>query len=391
MPNNKHAFLSPSAAHRWLNCPAAPALEHFIGRDAETVYAREGSLAHAFAAKALAVKTFGSSATRTNEFNADLVDAIEACGDDNFDLDEMARHADGYAAYITELVAGVPGTADPEYHIEIRVDIADGCWGTSDCYIIKGSTLIVVDYKYGMGVKVDAKDNPQLLCYALGAMRDNPAKEISRVIVCIFQPRAGGASLWNTTADYVRQWGAEVLAPASEAAHSPVAEPAPGEWCRWCAAKIRCLKLAEAVLVSRDDPRLMTNGELARALTLASKLDVAGWHEGIKKEAARMIASHPGSVPGWRLRPGRTTRVITDPDALAGRLRAEGVPFEMVYRLATLTDLERAAGKKLFAELSEGLVGTKTAAPVLAPDDKAEAPRTADPSEAFANIDFSQF
>ena len=46
----KHALLSPSAAHRWLNCTAAPLLEKDV-EDKGSVYAEEGTLAHAYCAK----------------------------------------------------------------------------------------------------------------------------------------------------------------------------------------------------------------------------------------------------------------------------------------------------------------------------------------------------
>ena len=47
-----HALLSPSAAHRWLNCTAAPRLEENIA-DSGSTFAEEGTLAHAYCAKHL--------------------------------------------------------------------------------------------------------------------------------------------------------------------------------------------------------------------------------------------------------------------------------------------------------------------------------------------------
>ena len=48
MPPKKHATLSASSAHRWLNCPPS-ALQEARLPDRETAAAREGSLAHALA------------------------------------------------------------------------------------------------------------------------------------------------------------------------------------------------------------------------------------------------------------------------------------------------------------------------------------------------------
>ena len=47
-----HALLSPSAAHRWLNCTAAPRLEADVP-DTGSSFAEEGTLAHAYCAKKL--------------------------------------------------------------------------------------------------------------------------------------------------------------------------------------------------------------------------------------------------------------------------------------------------------------------------------------------------
>lgn len=48
----KHALLSPSAAHRWMNCTAAPLLERDV-EDKSSTFAEEGTLAHAYCAKKL--------------------------------------------------------------------------------------------------------------------------------------------------------------------------------------------------------------------------------------------------------------------------------------------------------------------------------------------------
>ena len=50
-----HALLSPSSAHRWLHCTAAPRLEEGV-EDKGSEFAAEGSLAHAMGA--LKLKAF---------------------------------------------------------------------------------------------------------------------------------------------------------------------------------------------------------------------------------------------------------------------------------------------------------------------------------------------
>ena len=84
---------------------------------------------------------------------------------------EMVEHAGGYADYIQEHVT----SPDAVVLLEQRVDFSPwvpGGFGTCDCLILQGRTMIVIDYKYGVGVPVSAQDNPQMMLYALGALND---------------------------------------------------------------------------------------------------------------------------------------------------------------------------------------------------------------------------
>ena len=58
--------------------------------------------------------------------------------------------------------------------IEQRLDfscyVPDG-FGTGDCLIVADKLLHIIDFKYGQGVLVDAEENPQMMLYALGALR----------------------------------------------------------------------------------------------------------------------------------------------------------------------------------------------------------------------------
>ena len=44
-------------------------------------------------------------------------------------------------------------------------------FGTGDCLIVADKLLHIIDFKYGQGVLVDAEENPQMMLYALGALR----------------------------------------------------------------------------------------------------------------------------------------------------------------------------------------------------------------------------
>ena len=56
--------------------------------------------------------------------------------------------------------------------------------------MIADGTLSVIDMKYGLGILVDAYQNPQMMCYALGALElFDGIYDIQEVKMTIFQPR----------------------------------------------------------------------------------------------------------------------------------------------------------------------------------------------------------
>lgn len=122
-----------------------------------------------------------------------------------YDSDEMEVCSDGYAAFVMEQLELVKQScADPIMLIEQRVDfshyVPDG-FGTADCLIVSDEALRIIDFKYGRGILVDAEDNSQLKCYALGGLRlFEDLYNFKTVVMTIFSLEeimsALGASLW---------------------------------------------------------------------------------------------------------------------------------------------------------------------------------------------------
>lgn len=58
--------------------------------------------------------------------------------------------------------------------IEQRLDfscyVPDG-FGTGEAMIVSKGKLHIIDFKYGEGILVDAVNNPQMMLYALGALK----------------------------------------------------------------------------------------------------------------------------------------------------------------------------------------------------------------------------
>ncbi len=155
----RHALLSASSSHRWLNCPPSARLcEGYEDKGSE--YAQEGTDAHSLCEHKLKL-ALGMETT-------DPTDSL------SFYDEEMEECACGYAAYVMELVEEAKKTCkDPVVLIEQRLDFSrfvEEGFGTGDCVIIADGTLYVIDYKHGKGVEVSAVDNPQMMLYALGAL-----------------------------------------------------------------------------------------------------------------------------------------------------------------------------------------------------------------------------
>lgn len=176
----KHALLSPSAAHRWINCTAAPRLEA-NEPDSGSSYAAEGTLAHAYCAMKL--KEF---------LGYDISDEVAEINELNeeYHTGEMDEYTDTYKAIVLEKYTAARATVeDAQLLIETRLDFSNyipDAFGTADAIIIADGTMEVIDFKYGKGVKVSAYRNPQMMIYALGAYdRFNFEYKIERVRMTI--------------------------------------------------------------------------------------------------------------------------------------------------------------------------------------------------------------
>lgn len=159
MSEKKHAVLSASSAHRWLACPPS-ALACASVKDTASEYAQQGTDAHSLCEYKL-LKSLGQKAEDPTE-NLTYFD------------EEMVGCADAYAEFVQEQVeAAKQKCADPIVLVEQRLDFSEYVpegFGTGDCVIVGDGTLSVIDFKYGVGIVVEAEKNPQMMCYALGAL-----------------------------------------------------------------------------------------------------------------------------------------------------------------------------------------------------------------------------
>lgn len=181
-----HAILSPSSAGRWIPCPASVALT----RDAEdesSEFADEGTAAHELAAMAL---------TAGNDAAAYLGRIIKV--EDTGREFEVTPDMAGFVQVYLDIVRGIPGELMVEQRLPITPITGEpDAFGTSDAVILAGDELVIVDLKYGRGVKVEAEDNEQLGIYALAALLEYEfLGDFKRARMMIVQPRLGHVSEW---------------------------------------------------------------------------------------------------------------------------------------------------------------------------------------------------
>ena len=372
----RHALLSASGAHRWLNCTPSARLEReFDDNSGEA--AAEGTAAHALSEHKLrrALKLRSKKPVS------------------KYDSDEMDNHTDGYVEFVLEIIEQAKQTCiDPKVLIEQRLNfskyVPDG-FGTGDCLVIADGTLHIIDFKYGQGLLVEAEDNPQMKLYALGALElFDGIYDIVSVAMTIYQPRRENVSTHTVFKESLYQWADEVLQPLAQLAFDGSGEYCSGDWCRFCRAAVKCRARAEEKLkltqLEFALPPLLTDAEIEDVL---AKLDeLTAWASDIRAYALEAAIHHGKQWNGFKLVAGRSNRKYASEEKVAETVKSAG--YHDIYRqsLITITEMERLMGKQKFNEILGGLIEKPPGKPSLVPlSDKRQAINA-----SSAKIDFME-
>lgn len=353
----KHAYLSASSSHRWLNCPPSAKLcEQF--EDSASEYAKEGTDCHELCAY-LVEKALGK----------DVSDPTENL---TYYSQEMQNCAEEYQSFVIEQLEKAKEICkDPLIFIEQRLDFSkwvENGFGTGDCVIVSDDILQIIDYKHGLGILVEAKDNSQMMCYALGALETfDGIYDINEIQMTIFQPRRSNVSTHTISKEELLNWANTVLAPIAKLAYEGKGDFKAGSHCQFCKAKAVCRKRAEYNLeLAKYDfivPETLENEEIAEILTRIDQL--TSWANDVKDYALTKAKSGV-KFDGFKLVEGRSVRRFSDEKSVAEIIEQAGFdPYEK--KLLGITAMTNLLGKKQFEALLNNLVVKPQGKPTLVP------------------------
>ena len=364
----KHALLSASGAHRWLECTPSAQLELQFPQSTSE-YAEEGTAAHELC-ELTARYWLGEISEAEYENQRDEL----AKG--KYYNAEMQECANDYAKFVAEKTAAARETCEDAFTaLEVRVDfskyVKDG-FGTGDCIIVSDNVLEIIDFKYGKGVRVEAAGNPQMKLYALGAYLEyNTLFDIDSVRMTIFQPRLSGVqSSDEITVKELLEWAEKYVKPRAKLAYKGEGEFAPSEEvCKFCRAKAQCKARADKNLKLFDeapDVLLLTPEDAGKILEQAG--DIQSWLADLESLVSfTLLAGQP--VEGWKMVQGRSNRRFADELKVVDAMKAAGYDESLLYerKLITLTQMEKDFGKKAIAETLGELIVKPQGKPTLAP------------------------
>lgn len=354
-----HALWSASSAHRWLPCPSsAVAAEMYPSQD--TVYTREGTLAHEVAEHI---------ASNRLDRDIDWRSQVWPSGT----TQEMIECAIGYADYIQEQLKSDDAIVLLEQRVDFSPWVPDG-FGTCDCIILQGDVMTVIDYKYGVGVPVSAIDNPQMKLYALGALNDyGIAYDVTRVEMHIYQPRINNISDCSLMVEDLMEWAEKVVKPTPAKAAKGKGSYCAGEWCKFCPHAGRCRTLTKVCTEYVETHSLraavpvLAPHEVAEVLQMKPLVEL--WLKRVQAQALTTLMDG-GEIPGWKCVEGKPgNRKWTDEQKVLETLRAADYDLSDVTETKLLSPaaMDKSIGKKRAAELLGGYIDRSPGSPTIVP------------------------
>lgn len=418
-----HAKLSPSSAHRWMNCAGSMILEKDIP-DSSSEHADEGTAAHFLASECLEqgknATDFLNQVIQITNGNASWAERTEEVGHSFFTVDlEMTEYIQKYLEAVRSQAEG------NELLVEQRVNFsevigAENAFGTSDVVILTPDEIQVHDLKYGRGVKVNAVANEQLKLYGLGALNDfGMFGDYKRVRQVIHQPRLGHYSEAVYTVEELQEFAKHARASANTISSLQLngfgeIDPylTPGEkQCQWCKAKANCPALEKHVMQTvlgdfEDLDAVDVNAQIDTATGEVSKIEndrlgylfsavplIEGWIKAVSSAVHSKL--HQGeSVPGFKMVQGKQgNRAWSNVEEAEQLLKSMRLKTEQMYDLKLISPtvaekLQKAEviGPRQWSKV-ENLITRADGKPTVVPEIDKRPALNINPQNDFENLD----
>lgn len=344
--NQEHALLSPSSAKKWLNCPAALACEFGMPNESGQA-AVNGTVMH------LVAETVLNRVIKGDDITSDKYKGSYALNEGKGPIKALVKPEKGAVLITDDFVSQVNKYVDycrpiidaaDLVEVESRVNLTRvlhpgvvlygdplQTFGTADLVaVMPDGMLIVGDLKTGRH-KVLAKENKQMMLYALGLLRVyKRLYDITAVRLVIFQPYAGGADEWDTTPEALEQFGKFASKAALKAIDAfqrgkkglKPADFRPGnDACQWCrfAEKCNAKRKVASTIVADDLSDAPDSVEMTPEQLKAEwdKLPLMRQHIADIEKAMYAALMRGEQVDGLKLVEGRPgNRSWTDPDEI---------------------------------------------------------------------------
>jgi len=324
--------LRPSAAARWIACPASVQLSAKMPKGEAGAAAQRGTAIHS-----LSESCFLTSSTPEEWLGID----VEGIRMDDEAITYARKHLDYIETEELRL-----GNVFVEQFVTAYESPAVRVAGTADVLGWSDDTgeFIVGDLKTGRGW-VDA-DSDQMRIYALGGMR-LAKKNFRTVTMTIVQPVHGVNRHHTMTVPDLLRWEAQVLIPAVQAAMSTSAEAVPSEAaCQWCPAKPICPAHIEPfnVMSTAQAPPALSDEQLTSFLDNIAKVE--GFIKALETYATKRIKDG-AALRGWQMGPKKAHRSwVNEADAAewlhnAGLVSSEIFPHKIITPAAAEELLEK--------------------------------------------------
>lgn len=255
-PASSHTVASPSALHRLMRCPGSAVLCKSVPEQSSK-YAEEGTLFHSVMEYILKSK-LGEQVT--NKWVKMYIETYSTIALEKEAVDEMVDCVQGAIEWFNLNFVNanqiIAETRLPMYY-------SDRDYGTADVIVLFDDRLVIVDWKYGKGVDVSPNNNPQLISYAVSALKYLSSQHIDirkfkEIETIIYQPRIYTGETVKSykyamqelvqQSKIIKEAVDKVYALYSKSANSKIVKEnlsASDEACKFCPAKMICKAYAK--------------------------------------------------------------------------------------------------------------------------------------------------